>query len=474
MPKHVKRKISDITVPDGRRSIDQRKVQGLAESIALIGLINPISIDKNNVLIAGGHRLEAHKHLGRTEIKCVVLDCDELRCRLVEIDENLLRNDLDPIAIGEQAILRDEILEAMGLRAKSGGTGANQHKRRGEKSAPLQTTAGIAHEIGISERSLQICKQLARSLTASAKAAVRKIDAPKQDALKLARKNHKEQEVIAKKILNGKAATIADAICAVAQHKVKANLKSIARELATKKTKNVNRIVCGDAIEIMRQIPDGSVDLIITSPPYNVRDSSGNVRWGGTRATSKMRVGYDLYSDDMPRDEYVAWQRECLSEMMRLIPDTGVIFYNHKWRVLNLLMEDQSPIVEGFPVRQVIIWHRTGGINFNNSYFLPNYEVIYLIAKPKFKLIPGANGAGSVWRLHHDTDNAHPCPFPIELPHRIIASTAAKVVLDCFAGSGTTAVAAKMLGRDYIGIESSAQYVAMAEERLRKTNRKPA
>jgi modification methylase len=67
--------------------------------------------------------------------------------------------------------------------------------------------------------------------------------------------------------------------------------------------------------------------------------------------------------------------------MMRLLTDDGAIFYNHKWRVQDGLLQDRNDIVSGFPVRQIIIWHRNGGINFNKGYFLPTYEVIYLIAK---------------------------------------------------------------------------------------------
>ncbi len=67
----------------------------------------------------------------------------------------------------------------------------------------------------------------------------------------------------------------------------------------------------------------------------------------------------------MPHDEYVAWQRACLSECMRVIKDDGAIFYNHKWRVQAGLLQDRSDIVAGFPVRQIIIWKRKGGINFN-------------------------------------------------------------------------------------------------------------
>jgi site-specific DNA-methyltransferase (adenine-specific) len=73
--------------------------------------------------------------------------------------------------------------------------------------------------------------------------------------------------------------------------------------------------------------------------------------------------------------------------MMRLIPNTGAIFYNHKWHVQNGVLQDRQNIVAGFPVRQIIIWQRKGGLNFNPGYFVPTYEVIYLIAKKTFALL---------------------------------------------------------------------------------------
>ena len=83
----MKRRISEITIPDVRqRTINHRKVQALAKSIERIGLLNPITVNKHNTLIAGAHRLEACKLLGWDEIECVVLDCDELRSKLIEID----------------------------------------------------------------------------------------------------------------------------------------------------------------------------------------------------------------------------------------------------------------------------------------------------------------------------------------------------------------------------------------------------
>ena len=134
--------------------------------------------------------------------------------------------------------------------------------------------------------------------------------------------------------------------------------------------------------------------------------------------------------------------------MMRVLQDDGAIFYNHKWRVQNGLLQDPQDIVEGFPIRQIIIWQRNGGINFNAGYFLPTYEVIYLIAKPKFKLAKKANALGDVWNIPQEKNNPHPAPFPLELAQRCIESVDDGTVLDPFLGSGTTALAAEVLGRN--------------------------
>ncbi len=235
--------------------------------------------------------------------------------------------------------------------------------------------------------------------------------------------------------------------------------------------KFLNRIICGRCEEVMRNIPDNSVDLVVTSPPYNLKNSTGNgmkCGKGGKWSNAALINGYSNYNDCMPHEEYVAWQRDCLSQMYRVIKEDGAIFYNHKWRVQNGLLQDRTDIVSGFPVRQIIIWRRKGGINFNPGYFLPTYEVIYLIAKPKFKLADKANRYGDVWEFTQELNNSHPAPFPVALIDRIVSSTEAKVVLDPFMGSGTTAVVAMGLKRDYIGIEISPSYCEQAQERIEK------
>jgi site-specific DNA-methyltransferase (adenine-specific) len=236
-----------------------------------------------------------------------------------------------------------------------------------------------------------------------------------------------------------------------------------------------NRIYVGDCLEVMREWADGCVDCIVTSPPYNLLNSSGNgmhQKFRGSRRNSKWHgaalvEGYGDYKDNMPEGAYVGWQHLCLHQMYRLLKPTGAIFYNHKWRVQDGRLQERREILDGLPVRQIIIWQRAGGFNFNKGYFVPTYEVIYLIAGPEFELQPGTNALGDVWSITQEYGNPHPAPFPEELARRCIAAGSPPngIVLDPFLGSGTTAVAAERLGRQWVGIELSPEYAEMARKR---------
>lgn len=232
----------------------------------------------------------------------------------------------------------------------------------------------------------------------------------------------------------------------------------------------LNQIICGNSLNIMRQMPSESVDLIVTSPPYNLKNSTGNGMSENTKtgkwAGAALQKGYANYNDNMPHSEYVKWQNESLKEMYRLLKDGGAIFYNHKRRVQNGLIQDRDDILDGLPVRQIIIWKRSGGINFNPGYFLPTHEVIYLIPKPNFYLAPKANAFGDVWEFTQEMKNEHPAPFPVNLVDRIIKSTFANIILDPFMGSGTTAIAALMNNRNFIGIDISPEYCNLANNKI--------
>lgn len=232
----------------------------------------------------------------------------------------------------------------------------------------------------------------------------------------------------------------------------------------------INTIIMGDCLTVMKSMPAQSVDVIVTSPPYNLLNSTGNGLKLNTHCgkwkNAEIKNGYKEYDDNMPYPEYVQWQRECIAEMVRLIKEDGVIFYNNKNRVQGGLLQDRREIVSGFPLRQIITWKRSGAINFNAGYFLPITEQIYMLCGPKFRLVKGANKFTDVWEIKQEMKNPHPAPFPEALIDRIVSSTAGKLVLDPFAGSGKTAVSSRKFDRDFILIEKSKLYCEMARARI--------
>ena len=222
----------------------------------------------------------------------------------------------------------------------------------------------------------------------------------------------------------------------------------------------------GDCLEILPQLDP--VDLIITSPPYNLGNTTGGGfgDWGIWKSPDIMD-GYDESIDNLPMDVYEEKQRKLLSAMWSTLSDSGAIYYNHKPRMRNKLLWSPTTLTDGLPLRQIIIWHRGGCINFSPTHYAPSCEWILLIAKNNFSLKNrSASKDGDVWRFPPDTKNRHPAPFPIELPMRILNTTSSKVVLDPHMGSGTTAVACEKFNRKWIGIEISEKYCELTAKRI--------
>lgn len=243
-----------------------------------------------------------------------------------------------------------------------------------------------------------------------------------------------------------------------------------------------NTIACGDVLDVVSALSDKSIDLVFTSPPYNLSMSPdgkvrspyrSNSRWGAR----KLATGYDgAYSDDMPLSEWISWQGQVLHELWRTLPDDGAIYYNHKPRVMQgKLFTAYDVIPDGLIIRQIIIWDTRGSPNFNVRFYTPSCEWIALLAKPDFRLRDqGASGVADIWHVSKDQRNPHPAPFPIELPRRAIETSNVMnkdnpVVLDPFMGSGTTAAAARELGIDFLGVEINPDYVKYANRRLALT-----
>lgn len=235
-------------------------------------------------------------------------------------------------------------------------------------------------------------------------------------------------------------------------------------------------LMLGDCLEMMKAVPDGSVDMVFTSPPYNLGTTSGGGfpkggskgKWSG----GELADGYRTHSDNMPHKDYVAWQQAVLLECWRTLSDTGAIYYNHKPRVQSGVLQMPLELNPGLPLRQIVIWERNGGINFSPSFYLPTHEWVMILAKPGFRLRDkSASGAKDIWKVPQERGNPHPAPFPVALPKIALETTKAQVVLDPFMGSGTVGVACQELGRDFIGIELDETYFKMASDRLKKEGR---
>lgn len=219
----------------------------------------------------------------------------------------------------------------------------------------------------------------------------------------------------------------------------------------------------GDCLDLMRDIPDGSVDMVITSPPYNLNEGmehKGNSRIGTATSAwrgGKLQSGYGEYSDCMPYEQYREWQKTVLNAMWRKIKDNGAIFYNHKPRMVKGV--SRLPFFSDLPIRQIIIWDRGSGFNHTGVNFTPSHEWIIIFAKPNFKLKSKSHSSiGDVWRVNAARKNDHPAPFPSEIPERILNACDGELILDPFSGSGTTAVAAQASGRRFICIEKEPGY----------------
>ena len=222
----MKKKLSEITISEGRRNIDYVKVSELAESIKIIGLLNPITVNKNNTLIAGAHRYEACKLLGFDEIECVVLDCNELQAELAEIDENLMRCELHFTERGDYLKRRKAIYEELHPETKAGVAGG---KARQNSASEIISFAGdTANKIGISKRTVEQEIQISENLTPEAKAVVREKELPKKEALALARKSAEVQNAFSKKLITGEVKNFADYKLQEAKHHEEIEMKQTA------------------------------------------------------------------------------------------------------------------------------------------------------------------------------------------------------------------------------------------------------
>jgi modification methylase len=243
------------------------------------------------------------------------------------------------------------------------------------------------------------------------------------------------------------------------------------------------RLIRSDCRDVLPGLRD--LDAVITSPPYNLAgapwphlghwkpgDSPGGKSKWRNGSDGSGGVTYGDHDDGLPHDIYVAWQREFLQTAWAALSDAGGIFYNHKPRVIGGKCWLPTELNPDLPLRQIVIWARAGGINFNPTAYMSTYEWVMIFARPTFRLRnKAASGVGDVWYIAQEGATEHPAPFPVELPARILETTNAHQVLDPFMGSGSTGVACVRAGRKFIGVEIDRRWFDLACRRIEGARR---
>jgi len=243
----------------------------------------------------------------------------------------------------------------------------------------------------------------------------------------------------------------------------------------------INKIICGDCLEIMKEMPDKSVNLVITSPPYNCG------------------IDYDVYKDNLEYFDYLEFTKNWLLEVFRVLKDTGRIALNipyelnlHErggriclmsdyWQAMKQIGFKWAGLVDLIETQPQRVKYTAWGSYLSASapYIYNPKECVIIAYKNDWKKGNGKSDltkedfieyVSGMWKYRAETQELTRANFSLDIPIKAIKilSFIDDIILDPFLGSGTTAVAAKQLKRNFIGIEISEKYCKIANERLRQ------
>jgi len=247
-----------------------------------------------------------------------------------------------------------------------------------------------------------------------------------------------------------------------------------------------NSISQGDSLELLKKIPDKSIDLVFADPPYNLQLKETLYRPDQTTVEA-VTNDWDKFDTYQAYDEFcLIWLKEC----KRVLKDGGALWVIGSYH--NILRLGTSIQNLGFWILNDIIWHKTNPMpNFRGTRFTNAHETLlwcttsrkakYTFNYQNLKELNEGKQMRSDWyipicsgkeRLREDNNQrSHPTQKPEALLYRIMVSSTNKddTVLDPFLGSGTTAVMAKKLQRNFIGFEQDSDYIKLAKKRLKNT-----
>ncbi len=253
------------------------------------------------------------------------------------------------------------------------------------------------------------------------------------------------------------------------------NPSPIPRRAGKNKNMNlpINQIINADCLEVLKTFPDKSVDLVITSPPYNM----GNKSLGYHPNSSTGDNFYDEYEDDIPIEKYEQFLIDIITNCIRVSKYTFwnmQSLANNKDTIINLQYHFRDNL------KDIFIWNKHAVSQISKGVMAKGWEYVFIFGEdstidfkennfPENNYVPNRQ----TWYKSESIPEHH-ATFPMELPRYFIQNFARPngIILDPFLGSGTTAIAAKMEGRNYIGIEISEKYCQIARERLKSVTPK--
>lgn len=207
----------------------------------------------------------------------------------------------------------------------------------------------------------------------------------------------------------------------------------------------------GDCLEIMKSIPDGSVDLVLTDPPYMINTKS--------TGAGKLNPWADYCNASF-------WYAHWLGETRRILKNTGGLWSFLNWRSFVTFQKAACDI--GWPIESVLVWDKCWIGPGGPKGLRPSYELVALWAMPDFKIED--RGVYDIQRFKWSSikPHGHPAEKPLELASWLVEKSTKEgdTVADWFMGSGTTGHACVNTGRNFIGIEMDERYFNIAQERI--------
>jgi len=211
----------------------------------------------------------------------------------------------------------------------------------------------------------------------------------------------------------------------------------------------MNQVIQGDCLEVMKGIPDKSIDLVCIDPPYGM-DFQSNHR----------KEKYNKITNDTS----LIWIDDCVSELHRVLKENTHAYVFCSFHNVDIFKQALEKV---FKVKNILIWEKNT-ISMGDLFgdYAPKYEMILYVHKGR-KLLNGGRDA-NILKFSRTRNKLHPTEKPVDLFSYLVGKSTNEndVVLDCFAGSGTTGVACKNLNRNFILIEKEQEYCDIINKRL--------